>query len=305
MHTLERTSFRSLLKVARDNQISSGRIEVRDLAATSHAKGGAHVSDSQPIGIIGALSEESLIARLNPIATEQGEGNAVAPIVASGAVAAWLAENDAAPLVDLETEAVKLTPKRVGCAVRASKQLLFQAPDGVEAIKRDLRRALAEAIDGAILGGSGSEGTPLGLLYHPAVPVAVTFGGAAQLPDIEEFSQAVRNAKVSGPLTWCVSPATASKWRMISTFSSGDGTPSLWSAAKEIGVPHETTFAAEHRVLLGDFRQLWVHTFHVEIVVDGYTRSLHNQVEIVANAYLDFAPLHGSAFARSSDAGNQ
>mgnify|MGYP001233694572 CR=1 FL=1 len=303
MHTLERTSFRSLLKVARDNQISSGRIEARDLAATSHAKGGAHVPDSQPLGIIGALSEESLVAMLNPIATEQGEGNAVAPIVASGAVAEWLAENDAAPLVDLETHAVKLTPKRVGCAVRVSKQLLFQAPGGEEAVKRNLRQALGEAIDGAILGGSGSDGTPIGLLCNPAVPVAVTFGGAAQLADIEEFSKAVRNAKVSGPLTWCVSPATASKWRQIPAF--GDETPSLWSAAREIGTLHETTFAAENRVLLGDFRQLWVHTFHVEIVVDGYTRSLHNQVEIVANAYLDFAPLHGSAFARSGDAGNQ
>jgi hypothetical protein len=291
---------RLISEATQNRSVVEGQLEARDLAATNFAKGGSLTGDSQPVGIIEALREESLVLRLNPIITRQPTGSAVAPKILSGAIAEWVGENEASPIVDLETGANTLSPKRATCTVRISSQLLKQ-PGVEDAILRDLRSALGAALDKAILSGTASLGEPVGLLNDTAIQ-SVTFGGAADLAKAEEFSSTIRNAGTSGQLTLVASPTTASAWRHTL------GTPNvntLWSATREFCTPIESAHITDNRVIVGAFGLLHIHEWSLDIMVDAYTRASFGQVQVTANLLVDFAPIHIGAFCRSTDSANQ
>ena len=148
----------------------------------------------QAAGIIGTYLDESLYidalraavvtARLGATYIPGLETNTDMPRLASTATAQWVAEGQ--PITTDTNEAfdkVSLRPHTVGAVVEFTRHtLLTSTPQVADAVRDDMVKVIARALDLAVLNGSGSP-DPLGILNTPGL-------------------SKVSTAPNGGPLTW-------------------------------------------------------------------------------------------------------
>jgi len=114
--------------------------------------------------------------------TDDGVGNTLtlARVTADPSVA-WVAEAGAITPSDPTFGAVTLTANKLVCIIKASRELLADAPNAAEVIERTVASAMAAEIDRAILEGSGAGAEPTGLAIHADV-TEVSMGDNGALP---------------------------------------------------------------------------------------------------------------------------
>lgn len=142
-------------------------IAKRDLVASVAGAGGYLVeSDGNSAGFVELVRPRSVALTLGAETIEGLVGNLTVPRVAAGASITWHANESTAPSEGSMTLGqVTLTPKIASANVEFSRQLLLQSnPSSNRVIASDLLRAMAAAVDQAVLGGTGASGQPSGVL---------------------------------------------------------------------------------------------------------------------------------------------
>lgn len=143
------------------------------IAATS---GNAFVGAAAAIGVFGKLT--------------QAPANLSATGLTTGASASFVAEGGATPLNQMVLASTALPPKSVVATLAISQELANLSDPRADAIfERELRKALVNAIDGALLSTSaGSSSTPAGI-FNAVTAVNATSDATADIRDlVDDFT---------------------------------------------------------------------------------------------------------------------
>lgn len=103
-------------------------------------------------------------------------GESVFPIMATGATPAYLAKSGQATAPAGSITTTKLEPRRVSGALEIQVEDLASLVGFEDAIRADIRGAIAEGIDAGAIGGDGTAPEPTGIMYHGTNPTAPATG---------------------------------------------------------------------------------------------------------------------------------
>lgn len=195
----------------------------RDMTVGGAEGGGPYLIGSEILGFADALSKRSILGRL-PVQQHQGLKADQTFLRGIGKTTAqWLASDGETPSVssDPTLGAVSLSPKTVMCTTTVTRALLLQGGPLADAVIRGaLAGSLAEAVDTALINGSGTSGQPLGLMNQAGIGsrAGTDFDladAAAMLTDADGYSQA-------DTLTWVCGATAAELLRQRPKVSGGE-----------------------------------------------------------------------------------
>ncbi|MCU0924289.1 MAG: phage major capsid protein [Burkholderiaceae bacterium] len=198
--------------------------QTRDMTVSGAVGGGPYLIGNETLGFADALSKRSILGRLPGVQLHQGLKADQTFLRGIGKpVSEWLAEDGATPSVpsDPTLGAVSLVPKTVVCTTTVTRQLLLQGGPLADAVIRGaLAGSLAEAVDLALISGSGNSGQPLGVSLTPGINsrAGTSFAlsdAAAMLTGTDGYSQA-------DTLTWVVGATAAEILRKRPKVSGGE-----------------------------------------------------------------------------------
>lgn len=135
-------------------------------------------------------------------------GNLSIPKRGSGTSVAWIAENTPLPETGMDFDSMTMTPRHVGAITELSRQLIMQSSPDVETlIREDLARAVAEAVDTALINGGATAVEPTGILRASG-----TLQGSMAGPTWAQILAAIgllEDNNVPGEWRWLFSPKAA------------------------------------------------------------------------------------------------
>ena len=155
------------------------------------------ISTTTPAGGVGgnlvATNQGETIDRLRPLLAVQGmgatvlsnlTGNLDLPRVKGSGIANWIAEGSNATRTDASFDKVSMSPKSVAAEYQVTRRMLLQATNLESILRTDLSFLLAQALDAAAIGGTGTN-QPLGIMNTSNVQTLVmgTNGAAITSPD--------------------------------------------------------------------------------------------------------------------------
>ena len=203
-----------------------------------------------------------------------------------------------------------LTPYRLSANVGVSKQLLLQNGAAAEqAIIRDLGRASAGAIDGAIFSTSNVTDAPGSLGATASVStITETATYAANASIFEDFILAeAKLAEVGGlegNLAYVASPALMAQLKQsaqVAAVNAGmqgsliNGYPTFFTNGCT------KTGSASADFYFGDFSKLYMGMFGgLDIMVDPYSVAVNGQTRLVLNQYMDWGVSDGAGFVKAT-----
>jgi HK97 family phage major capsid protein len=300
-------------------------IAKRDLSVTvppQPQSGGLLVQTDVETDLIEVLRPRSVALSLGATLMAGLKGNISWPRETEAANVAWLTENEAltpsGPLFDQ----FALVPNRVTAQTNISKMLLEQSSLNMEnVVRNNITKGIAQAIDLAVLGGSGVAPQPLGLLniapnapgganYSLTAP-SVTFGGQATWDAVValEANVLANNIVSDGTAGYAMSPQTYSMWKtvpraagypifLIDDNGRTNGAPALPSS--QLSSSQQVIFSPRwSNVIIG----LWGDA--VDIVSDPYSNAGINQTIVTLTTLMDVGFRFALSFSYSTDAGNQ
>ena len=248
----------------------------RDLTAGTPSAGGFVVAtDNLANSFIDLLRNRSVLARLGARSLDGLQGNITIPKQTGAATAYWLT-NEATAITEsqLALGQLPLTPKNVGAYTEISRQLMLQNDPSVDMlVMNDLAQVLALGIDQAGINGSGTGGTPTGIINTAGIGsvLGTTLGYAGIL----EFQTDVANSNaLAENCAYVTTPSVAALLAARQRFTSTDtplwdgnvldGKVSGFRAMSSLQIP-----AAN--MLFGDFSQIIIGSWSgVEIALNPY-----------------------------------
>lgn len=196
----------------------------RDMTIGSGTSGEGYLVGSEILGFADALSKRSILGRLPGVQQHQGLKADQTFLRGIGKpTAQWLASDGVTPSVssDPTLGAVSLSPKTVMATTTCTRQLLLQGGPLADAVIRGaLAGSLAEAVDLALIAGSGTGGEPLGLMNQAGIDSRTgsdfdLADAAAMLTGTDGYSQA-------DTLTWVAGATAAELLRQRPKVSGGE-----------------------------------------------------------------------------------
>lgn len=232
--------------------------------------------------------------------------------------AAWEGETDDNAETNLTTEAISLSPKRLGAFMDYSKQLMLQSTVGVDNLVRtDLQRAIAIALDAAAINGSGVSNQPTGVLTTNGIGNVEmgTNGGVptrAKLVDLVT-KLATENADM-GNLAFLTTPGIRGTLQQT-LLDSGSGR-FVWESPNQLlgynaqvstQVPSTLTKGSAsgicHAIIYGNWSELMIAQWGgIDLLADPYTLGTKAMVRVIVNSWWDLALRHVESFAAIKDA---
>ena len=290
----------------------------RDLDVVHTEHGGALVSEVH--NVLGEPVEAlrprrwSMQAGVNWIDGLQGAGEVVLPVHSARHKARWVERGGSLPKLDTETANVAVWPHDVGCRTVVRRQFVRQASFAAEAwLRRVLRESLLDAAEAAILGGSGIDGEPLGLVNTPDVAsVDFAVDGSPTRDELVDLHGKATAADANALNTVYVAPSVlattlrkqATHVAQATDVASGRYVVERESAAGDIGAKTaplvETNNCPADTVIAGDFGNavvaMWADEY--DVVVNPYgEHGPRGDVEVVMWLSLDVAFAQRGAFA--------
>ncbi len=172
----------------------------RDMTVATASNGGHLVGTTLQAGsFIDLLRERLVFSKLGATFLTGLVGNVAIPKQTNSATAYWLA-NEATAITESNQVLGQLTmsPKNVGAYTEVSRQLLIQSTPGVDTvIANDLAAVLADAIDTAVISGTGTNGQPSGLKL--ASGLASFSAASCNLAKLLDAAVDVATANALGP----------------------------------------------------------------------------------------------------------
>lgn len=286
----------------------------RAMTAGNFLTGGATVPD-QMMDMIELLRNMALVFAMGARRMDDIVGDIVFPRQTSGASILDKSETGTPIETELGTDDIKGTPHRLTAFIAATRQLLAQSSQDVEAwIREDLMLQTALKLDFNALFGTGADAQPIGIANTTGVG-GVTFSTTATRAKIIAFETAVNVANaLMGTLGYVTSPAAAGALKNAKVDSGSgkflwegpvvDGILNNYKAMSSNQVPASGTYAS--RMIYGNWRDLlvlfWAGT---EIIVDPYSAKKTGKIEIQIERMYDLVVRHPESFAVSSDSAAQ
>ncbi|QOY61870.1 phage major capsid protein [Lysobacter sp. H21R4] len=270
-------------------------------ATTTTSAGDLVGTDHRDDLFIGPLRNSLLVKNLGVRTLSGLVGNVSIPKAGAGLSVGWVTEGQALPESDLDFDAVTLTPHFVGGITEMSRALILQSSPAIERLVRDdLSFAIAQAVDKAIIAGTGTGGEPLGVMNHPGVQTADLPTSWADILDMEQMLAAV-NIDPSG---WYTSPGVLTELRKVlkATTAGSD----YIATARTIGeLPVASSNAAPAATaILGDWSQVLLGQWgSVEILVNAFAEGPYRRGGVLVRAFnaVDVAVRHEEAFVVAPD----
>lgn len=245
---------------------------------------------------IGPLRDSLLVQRLGVRTLSGLVGNVSIPKAGAGLSAGWVTEGQALPESDMDFDSVTLTPRHVGGITEMSRQLLQQSAPAIEGLVRDdLSFAVAQAVDRAIVAGTGLAGQPKGIMGRAGVLTAGMPASWADVLDIEAML-AAGNIIPSG---WYAHPAVQTALRKV--LKSASAGADYIATANRIGelAAAVSNAAPADTAILGDWSQVLLGQWGaVEILVNPFAETPYKRGGVLVRAMstIDIAVRHEQAF---------
>ena len=254
---------------------------------------------------------DALLARRLGVRVLSGlRGNISIPKYGTGLSTGWVAENQAVPESNLDTDSITLSPKHAGGVTELSRQLIQQAsPDVEQLVRSDFAHMLAKAIDSALIKGGGAN-EPTGVLSTAGVQVAnlstLTWANVSTM--IGKLESVNANVASSA---WLVSPTAAGALR--TTLKSASAGAAYLLENGRMGelpvyvtnqVPNTGGATPKNIALLGDWSEVILGIWsEVDILVNPYAETPYKKGNVLVRAMstVDIGVRHPEAFVAAQD----
>lgn len=289
-------SFEGKIQIPMDVLVAKRDLTAAGATSGAELVGTSHMGES----FIDALRGQMLTAQLGARFMTGLIGDVSIPKLASGATAYWVTEGNSPTESTQTTGAVNLTPKTVGAYTDISRKLLLQSsPDAEILVRDDLMKVVANAIDTAAYGGSGSAGQPTGIVNVNGIGAkdygaGITFGDMVDL----ESEVSIDNA-LTGSLHYVTTPALAGSMKQT---LSASGVPGyIWQNGEINGYKaHTTSLMVANEVIFGNFNDLIIGNWGVlDLKVDESALATSGGIRVIALQDIDVAVRHAQSFARA------
>lgn len=301
----------------------------RDMTVGTPTAGGNTVQTTIDNELIEYLWPRTTVESLGATVLSGLTSNFTLPRKSAVPTATWEGETDANAESNPTTDTVALTPNRLGTYVDISKQLLVQTQvPGLDSIVRgDIERSIAQALETAIINGSGSGNQPTGILNDGSVTtVAIgATGGAPDWANIVDLENGVASANADvGRLAYLTTPGIRSLLKTTEKATNtgmfiwdnapmggvsptiGEGQLNGYRAAVSTLVPSNLTKSTGinlHAIIFGNWADCIIAQFGgMDIVIDPYTQATNTLLRIVVNSWWDTDRRHSESFAVIKDA---
>lgn len=259
---------------------------------------------------ISPLRNKLLARRLGVRVLSGLHGNVSIPKHGTGVSVGWVAEGGAVPETDVDPVNVTLSPKHAGGYLELSRQLIMQgSPDVEQLVRDDFAAVLAQAIDSALIAGTGASAQPRGVLNTVGIQTAnlATLNWANVLA--MKAKAELANADAT---SWLFNPAVAAKFAGTEKaegtavyLANDDGKIAGIQSYSTNQVPNNATPDPDTgRVILGDWSQVLLGIWsEIDILVNPYAQPAFGRggVLIRAMSTVDVAVRHPQAFVVASD----
>ena len=232
-------------------------------------------------------------------------GNLTFPRQDARATAQWVGETTAAAEQNPTFDVVQMSPKHLRAWTRVSTQLLRQSSISVEQfLRRDLARAVAKAMDSAILTGTGSSNQPKGIAALGSDRLTVDYPSDGDL-DYDsvlscEEKLADKNA-LMGRLAWVVSPKMRKAGRKTAELGTGTSRP-IFRDGRMIDYPAHVTTQVDNtdksgKGYLANWEEMILGCWgSIDVIVNPYSEDKEGFVRISIGQMCDLAARHVESF---------
>jgi HK97 family phage major capsid protein len=274
-------------------------IERRALAEGSDSAGGVTVPEITSAALIDQMRARLVLSRLGaqivPLTTDK---TTVARMDTSP-IAAWRLENAPVAESDPTFSGVVFVPRTLAVLVKASRELVEDSLNIVEALERAFSASMAVELERVALAGSGTPPEPRGIRtttgVHESTASLTSYDALIDLAALIWGANAVVNGMVMAPRTY----ATIGKFK--NTLTDALAVPPVLA-----GIPMEQTTAVsiteatdKSSLYMGDWTQLLLGIrtqVRVELLRERFVENL--QYGWVAYLRADVALAHPAAFGR-------
>ena len=227
----------------------------------------------------------------------------------------WVGENpsSANTLTAATLETISLSPKVAMSSTAFSRRLLAQFSFDVNSfVMNDLTTVNSIGVDLAAMFGTGASNQPTGIRSQSGVTLQTVAanGAAVAWGDIITAETNVANANADiGPMAWVASPKVRGKWK-TTLKSTTAGAAYLWGDDNTVAgyptfvtkqVPDNITQGTSTTIcstpIFGVWDQLLIGQWGAtDVVVDPYTYSQQNMIQVVTSLMVDINIRQPSAF---------
>ena len=235
-------------------------------------------------------------------------GNITFPRQDARAVAAWTGETTASTEQNPTFDVITLTPKHLRAWTEVSTTLLHQSSIGVENfVRRDLARAVAKAMDTAIMVGTGSSNQPTGIkslgtdlnsTKWPAdtagSPPTTNFDYDSLLECEELLSN---DDALMGRLAWVSDPKVRRYGRKTAELGAGTSRP-CWRNSTMIDYPaYVTTQVEAETAYLANWSEMILGCWGgLDVMANPYSKDKEGIVRFTIGQMCDLAARHAESF---------
>lgn len=277
----------------------------RALVGNVQSAGGALVG-SEVEDPVHALRPFSIVARAGGLYAFGLVSDVSIPRESTAVTVNWIAPLSTVTPGDPATGAISLTPHRlVGCT-RVDRQLDKQSTLAMTFAMRALTKSIAAETDKAMLVGTGTMGSPLGVMNVANVNTVAFSGSAATTAKLASFERKCADGNADdGNIIFVAGNQVRERWRQIARLSNGG--LALWEGNQVLGRTAYATSAMGDQVIAGDLSNTLTAFWGpgddvpINLQVNPFTRSLQGELEVLAELFVDCAVLQPAAFCRNSD----
>ena len=253
------------------------------------AGAGSAIVGVEGLSFVNTLAKRSILGRLPVQQHQELRANATITRMSGAHTTTWLSAEDAVISDGQSTYGqISLMPKSVAATVIASRQMLVQGGPVAEAfLHSTLANALAEAVDSALISGSGNTGQPLGIVNTSNIDTRA--GTAFALADAVAMLKVADGYALSDTLQWVAGVDTAEDLRARPKVSGGERM--LLENNRMLDQPLIVSRSAPAAGLV--LMQWGAYHFAqwgaLEVAVDPYTHAATGRVIVRALWRVDFA----------------
>jgi HK97 family phage major capsid protein len=189
--TLEEVAHRSGNAFDKVRPFVPFELLARDLTAAVATAGG-YLIDTNTLAAQDILRAYSVVGSLGVTVTSGLTTNGEMPRTKTKGTAYWLS-NEATDTTESQPviESIPITPKTAGAFLEFSRNF-SQQPQAEGYVRRELLGTVGEAVDAAVLSGTGSAGQPLGIVNVPGI--GTTTGTSIAQAGVAEMKRKVSDA---------------------------------------------------------------------------------------------------------------
>lgn len=248
--------------------------------------------------IVGTIKNKSILTQLGANMLSGLVGDVQIP-VGSDAAADWYGETSTAETSTPTFTNVKLTPKRLACAIDVSNQMLKQDSVGMENyLRRIIIEAIQNKLEATVLGNAaGSTTKPAGLFYLATGTHTVVDSFA----DVCALESAF-DGKTWGERKYALSAGSKAAFR--SMIKGTNATGMVYENGEIDGVKAlDSAFVYANHLAYGDWSNLLIGAWGgIDLIVDEKVLALSGQTRLIAGFYCDVQLLRSDALVFATTA---